>query len=1118
MRTTIFSRIAGFFLLLPFIAACEEEADVFVPPDPGDALIYAYPADGMVDLPLGSKLLLTFSGAIDEAAAKAECQPDGDNFVGALCLADSKGNLVDLDSAEVSNRKRTFTFSMEGLQAGEEYRLWVSPDIASGVVNLGNQDGPLITFRTRQYDPVPNQAPEVLAINQEKPQVYLPEPEGEARFPFMDFSPVRITFTEPLVETTVRYGDTVKLEHQASGELVDVKILNERHYITLDPKEDLIGGDTYTLTLAGLEDFDENVLAPVTYELTATLSKDNVADLNPPIKQLMKAQPALGDPGYPQRSRLHGLPLNQFNLVTEALGVTQVDAMPLVLEGWMGRPDEHVEAVPVVARAGQQLRITGIDPILLGGKVRTPMSTGDIVGTFVTDVTGFMTTNPYRPEGFQPDDDYAPMFVYMNFDLAMHAEEPRGNASVNQNLMHIQAVGVVDVKDGALTFEVFRTLELDVLSGAAKVSADFALGVRADVDFEFEQINRDELQATGSFPENHQTHVEPSNNIIVVFNEPVHDEGMADVKLFRQDSNEPVPTQVRSSGSNLVITPLNELDAGERYYLDLGDNLKDMDIFDPSTLQFVPGDATDGSGQIVFDTASYAANNDAPVLPPVVLGAYPGIGCALADRGVEQQDAEGNVLKMAGRCVGGLEEDLLYYPFFYDVSRPIEISFNMPMDMSSMTFGTIAADGESCEGGAMCLGQEVEGAWETIAMSARRNSLRLRAVPAPNTIVAGNEYRLVINGGDNGEAVFRSHDRFGNLGINTDPLNGMGTCGPLSNEPCEGGPPILIDFTATPDEGAAYATVLTREYTDINGNGVWDDDEPEAVNNHARGHVKETGGLIGGANLDEGDQIFTNAALPMAFLPKQPLDLSYIGLVDEGDGRWCATQEDADGDIYCIQTAGDTAIPVEINAQHVMGTSLTANATLAIPVLGDLIPLPLETGALVLRFRPYDDMPPQPLRGFVVNEIDPQTGEEIDDPIFITRLDAWLDAPDIRLLSALVPGGQAIPNVADANVRSLPVSAYLKGPVKFLRNGQITLESRNASAIAASLNLSVDLGALVPVVGDLLDQIIGGVLPEEGVGSLALGIAKDDFRIRVVNNPTHARLTTAGQENSGDLE
>ncbi|KZY30977.1 hypothetical protein A3754_14945 [Alcanivorax sp. HI0083] len=135
--------------------------------------------------------------------SKEDCHPDGDGFVGALCLADSEGNLVDLNSAEVSNRDRTLTFSMESLRAGEQYRLWVSPEIAPGVVNL-ELDGPLITFRTRQYDPVPDQAPGVLVINQENPEVYLPDSEGAARFPFMDFSPVRITLTEPLVQTTVR--------------------------------------------------------------------------------------------------------------------------------------------------------------------------------------------------------------------------------------------------------------------------------------------------------------------------------------------------------------------------------------------------------------------------------------------------------------------------------------------------------------------------------------------------------------------------------------------------------------------------------------------------------------------------------------------------------------------------------------------------------------------------------------------------------------------------------------------------------------------------------------------------------------------------------------------------
>ncbi len=1117
MRTIKFPAISC-LLLLSLLQACEEEPDVFVPPDPGSALIYTYPFNGMVDLPLGSKLLLTFSSGIDEQAAKAECQPDGDDFIGALCLADSEGNLIDLGAAELSNRNRTFTFAMENLRAGEEYRLWVSPEIATGIVNLSGQEGPLIFFRTRQYDPVPNQQPQVLAINQETPETYLPESAENARFPFMDFSPVRITFTEPLVQTTVRYGDTIKLQHQPSGELVDVRILSERHYITLDPKQDLVAGDTYTLSLQGLEDFDEDLLDAVTYTLTPRLSKDEVADSNPPIKQLMKALPALGDPGYPESSRLHGLPLNQFNLETEALGITQVNAKPLVLEAWMGRPDVHVDAVPVVMRAGQQLRITGIDPIMLGGEVRTPMSTGDLIGTFVTDVTGYLTTNPFRPKGFQPDDDDAPMYVYMNFDLAMHAVEPRGNASVNQNLMHVQAVGVVDVKDGALTFEVFRTLELDILSSAARVSADFALGVRADVDFDFEQVNRDSLQVTGSFPEHHRGQVEPSNNIIVVFNEPVSDEGLEQVQLFRQDSSEPVPIQVRSSGSNLVITPLNELAVGQRYNLDLGDELKDMDIFQPSHLEFVSGDATDGSGQIVFDTASYAANDDAPVLPPVVLGLYPGIGCTLVDRGVERPDAQGNMIAMGGRCDGGLESDSLFYPFFYDVSRPIEVSFNMPMDIASMTFGIVAADGESCHGGAMCLGEEVDGVWQNIALSARRNSLRLRAVPQPNTMVPGESYRLVINGGGNVEPVFRSHDRFNSLGINTDPLNGMGTCGPLSSAPCEGGAAIVIDFMATPDEGAAYATVLTRDYTDINGNGVQDTDEPDAVNNHGRAFVKSTGGLIGGANLDEGDQIFTSAALPIAFLPKVPLDMSYFGMINEGNGRWCAPEEDADGDIYCIDTVGDTAIPVEANAQHVMGTSLTATTTLEIPLVGNLIPVPLETGAIVLRFRPFDDMPAQPLRGFVINAIDPETGEEFEDPVFLIRLDAWLDAPDIRLLSALLPGGAVVPNVVDANLKSLPISAYVSGPVKFLSNGQIVLESRNTTAISASLDLEVDVGALVPVLGDLLDLIIGGVLPDEGVGSLELGIGKGDFRIRVANNPSHARFTSHGQENAGGVQ
>ncbi len=60
MRTISIQRLAVLCLLYPLLNACEDDPDVFIPPEPGEALIYAYPSDGMVDLPLGSKLLLTF--------------------------------------------------------------------------------------------------------------------------------------------------------------------------------------------------------------------------------------------------------------------------------------------------------------------------------------------------------------------------------------------------------------------------------------------------------------------------------------------------------------------------------------------------------------------------------------------------------------------------------------------------------------------------------------------------------------------------------------------------------------------------------------------------------------------------------------------------------------------------------------------------------------------------------------------------------------------------------------------------------------------------------------------------------------------------------------------------
>lgn len=68
MRTRKLLTASSMVMLLPLLSACEEDADVFNPPDPGQALIYTYPADGMVDLPTGSKMVLTFSSAVNASA------------------------------------------------------------------------------------------------------------------------------------------------------------------------------------------------------------------------------------------------------------------------------------------------------------------------------------------------------------------------------------------------------------------------------------------------------------------------------------------------------------------------------------------------------------------------------------------------------------------------------------------------------------------------------------------------------------------------------------------------------------------------------------------------------------------------------------------------------------------------------------------------------------------------------------------------------------------------------------------------------------------------------------------------------------------------------------------
>ena len=1079
--------------LVPALFGCGADNDPFVPPEPGNALIYTFPADGMVDVPLPTRALLVFSSRVDEAAVMENCTGSAEAPEGSFCVTGPDGPVPTADRTTLSNHGRTIEFHMEDLAPGTRYQVWVRQEAAPAAENL-EDDTPLFSFTTRQANPVAGQPPAVLAINQDNPQAFLADSEVEARFPFVDVSPIRLTFTEPLDGNSLVLDDTltlVRVNEDDSEETVPVDLLSERHYITLQPRDDLIPDAHYEVRLSdSIRDLNGEHLDAVTYHFEPRATKASVDAANPPIKQTLQTYPDMETAGYPGTSHLTGRALNQFTLENVALGKNVANSLPNGLEAFLADPQAFGgTTTPVMARSGQQLQLTGISPVKLGGEVKTDLDTGIITGTFLTNVTGYLTPNPYRPAGFQPDDERAPLYVYMNFDLALQTEDDKGNASLNQNLMHIQAVGIATIENRTLTMEVFRTLELDVLGGATRVSADFNLGARSDPDIPIDTTNPDAPRITGTFPANNQLGVETNENILLTFNEPLATAGLDEIRLLDMGSGgAEVPVQVKRSGTGLVVSPQERLTPATEYQLQISNLLTDIHAFNPRSLEAAPDDALAGTNTLTFTTADYTRTaNDGEEVPPIILGLHPGIGCALTD--TDKEDGK------AGRCIGSKSDDALYLDFQYEIGRNIEATFSQPMDTDSMTLGTISTDGNACQDGPICVGENVNGNWQPVDASLVSGNLALDIIPADGAIQAGQTYRLVVNGDSTPR--FYSHDELGHLALNTTPLEKMRKTATGNSE---GGENIRIDFTAKAPFDTVYATVVTRPYSDFNGSGAWDEGEPEPASNFATAEVEGTDGLILSAEFADPnkDKIFATGALPMAFLPKQPLDLavSDLGMVPQGNGTWCLPDPagtDALGQQHCLEVEGDTMIPVEVNPQVILGTGLTVRANLGLPFpILDLIqiPLPLNTRSILLRIRPTGE----PLHGYVVN----LKGQ--DQPYFIVKLPAWLDAPDLDLLNALVEAltqSGSVPDfmlsnlvnaVADHNARSLAITPYLYGPIRFLDDSRITLKVTNLNNIRATLNVN-----LLP---NLLNASAGSadlLLPSEGV------------TLQVMNHPSRAR-------------
>lgn len=1012
------------------LAGCSDTSESpYSPPALSDGVIFTYPIAGQTDVPLGTRFYVTFSRAASQSAVQTACSVDGGgNVSGYFCLVDADDNVVSIDTQVNGN---VVQFESTHLRQGTRYRLFVrSAVIGGGDTNLPASD-PLLTFTTSQVDPVSGAVPRVTAINGEDPAVYgVGGTPPAARYPFMDFSTLRVEFSEPLDEKTVQVGSSfqfVRLEGATEIPVSGALIARKQH-VVFDPDEDLMPGATYRLRLtSAIRDLNGEALANATFEMAPVAS--NACDCV--ITQHFNTTVAFGEPGFPQTSVITGRALNAIDLYSPLIGNNDINLRDSTLQAELADPGNFGGLVPFVIRKGNFLNITGLD-LALGGAVPANLNTGDIRATFLSDATGFMGRNPYRSADTVPDDARSPVFVYLIFDLALTGTDDKGNAVLNQTIPHVQATGTARVVNGNLQIETVRTLTMDLL-GLDLAPAHMVLGINSDLGAT-RPDDTESPRITGAYPADGATDFPVRDGMSLIFSEAIDNAGVVandQIQLFNVTDNVLVPFQLTYDGSTVLLKPSNVLGFGKQYRITLG-ALTDISAHH-NPLVLDGSDATGGDGMIHFTTENPSNTGN---IGPMVTSIHAGAACTLT----------GTAYASPGRCVGGQSGDNTYQPFNMPADGFLDVQFNQVMNQNTLVLGTSCGTGRVRierlnSAGTTCTGV-VAG-----TLTADTRSLRFKPTQPWED---GANYRLTLVSGANATCDTATEVcGNNNLPLNPDPLNGA-----LASN--AGGSNLVIYFRGGPaaEDQSVYLPLKLEPFTDINGNGFVNTGEVARVQNSAGVTVTGYSGIVTSASLVGGSTLYLSGSLPVTVGLPEPLSIS--------------------GTTWGMSIAGDSQIPVRVNPGVLYGTSITMASSARVTALFIPINVAIEntnTGLSVLRLRETGG----PITGYIVQE------DGVEAPQFVAQLNLYMDAPDmeIRPDSAFL---DSLSSVAH-DLRSKPLTAVVKGPITFMPDGRIVIEQSNVTPIDITINVTATVPLSPLQTGAISLRIPAGAMKLRLIGN-----------------------------------
>lgn len=1055
-------------LVIPtlLLAACGgDEQSINEKVTPG-SLVYSYPMDGQTNVSPKADIVLRFTHAITDneaTLAKKILLTSGSGTPDFTITKVDNGKSLNLQIAEgqALASKASYSVTFKEPLIAEEGREIATP-------NAKNDDKPGIQFNTRaEYSGAAE-----LAVTSEAFKVALQVPQNGSPFEAMNFSTFRLAMTHPIHPEWKEYGGSIELLDK-KGAAVPSTVLVKGNRITVDPcvtkdpkacgsKADILQEDqTYTLKLNNLVSL---INGPDGKRFTKEF-RFTPKDTGPTV---VLQQSAIDSNNESITSVLNGQPINSVTLNSVLLGEAgpSQQSGDLFAELAYAPSFKADEALPLRIPKGSVLLSTSLD-VLVGGNVPVLdaatnqfQTTGDIKVTLLSDASGYMSPNQYT------DDLNAPRHITLFMDISMNTEEAQPNAAMSQDLLGVELRGIALVQNGMLTIDAIGMVEPNLLGQEyADSTIAFQLQAATDVDsvLDAEVLRKIDNTAPqlvswmpgdkeNAIPNTRQSMQRPGDPVILFYDEPLDPASITNgVTLYADDT--PVEKLItKVDGTALIINPEGGLKHGVEYTLDI-DGVSDLASNNANKLSLT----------FALDPID-SSPNSVSQRPPLALTTYPGFPCETdhsmldLEKGVLGQcyDVRGNAYNK-GRAATVDTLPVSQMPS----DRPITVVFSKTMNTDSFilgrTFTVEKVDQSGVGGSTVRVIESVPGRLE-------KNAQRIRFFPQKPWEV-GSHYRYTLASSESADACasgnYRAICDTHNLALKTDLLEGL-------NDSHAGDDPLVIYFTATEALPSVFSPLRNLPVRDTNSNFLVDCNPYESSKGNRAFENTDTclepfqhegsdaDGWVPSANstkLAVRNQTAHASALAGGDIPAQ------VGC-EAGEGVSCPRSKFI-YQTYALNTEvkgpGVYDPDPDIDGDEIDGVLVdlypTLLATSSISVftkikLAGLIPLQEETitNTQVLRMRYAKDDPTCTGNDCARNSLIPGViakGEN-DQPVFITKAELLLDAPDM-----------VIPLGGTHDLYGRPFTLDLKGDITFFDDGRMQIEQRNVNFVGDSDELLV---------------------------------------------------------------